>query len=686
MVVGVLDTGVDPAAVGLQLTSAGLPKVLDIVDCSGSGDVAMSDATVDGLGIRTCDGRTLLPGAAWTNPSGRYKVGMKRAFELYPRGLRERVLEERRKAFMKAHGDAELALQRQLLVAGADPEDARSGLALLKTYEALEDPGPVYDCVVWHDGTEWLAVVNTEETEDLQRCEPMACYRSRRQYQRFSDLDALSFCVNVFDEGSVLSIVVDAGAHGSHVAGIVGCFHEASPELNGVAPGAQIVSLKIGDSRLGSMETGASLVRALIEAKRRGCDLINMSFGEATACDNAGMFVRLAEDLVVNHNIAFLASAGNNGPALSTVGSPGGTSSAIIGVAAYVSTSMMVDAYSMLETTPETNYTWSSVGPCIDGDAGVSIMAPGAAITAVPSWTLQRSQLMNGTSMSSPNACGCVALLLSAAKASGMKVSTALVRRALENSALRVPGVDWPGQGGGLVQVQAAWALMQTLAEDPMARLHMRVGVLGDRFKRGIYLRGAAETRVSDSFRAEVTPLFADAEGADDKIAFEVRVTLESSAPWVQCPAQLLLGRGGKQFSVRVDPCALATGLHCAVVRGFEEGAPHKGPLFQLPVTVAKPEVVPDGTQDWDLGAFSFEEERRRRFFVPPAGCSFVDVVVRDARQSEGGADHSTRTLAVHALQLMPGVPYRDFEKQVGLPSQSGCSDCVLGVLHARAR
>ena len=65
--IAILDSGVDPGAPGLSTTSEGLPKVIDILDATGSGDVDTSvigtpneDAQVEGL-----SGRRLQLDPAW---------------------------------------------------------------------------------------------------------------------------------------------------------------------------------------------------------------------------------------------------------------------------------------------------------------------------------------------------------------------------------------------------------------------------------------------------------------------------------------------------------------------------------------------------------------------------------------------------------------------------------------------
>lgn len=207
-----------------------------------------------------------------------------------------------------------------------------------------------------------------------------------------------------------------------------------------------------------------------------------------------GRFVELATQLVREHNVPFFCSAGNNGPGLTSVSAPGGTTDALIGVGAYVTPGMLTEGYSVLSedvnesfaeaeaamavrpdvlnvsrsasqskevdapaknaTTTSSSpaeavgvdsshpkpvygmpYTWTSRGPAADGGLGVSVCAPGGAIAAIPQWTLSRKRLMNGTSMASPCACSSLAVVLSYLKKRKIPYTSDLIRTAMENSA-----------------------------------------------------------------------------------------------------------------------------------------------------------------------------------------------------------------------------------------------------------
>jgi tripeptidyl-peptidase-2 len=73
-------------------------------------------------------------------------------------------------------------------------------------------------------------------------------------------------CVYFFSANS------QTGSHGTHVASIVAAHDPDNAQHNGLAPGAQLVSVKIGDSRLGSMETGCGLVRGVFLCNQRHAD------------------------------------------------------------------------------------------------------------------------------------------------------------------------------------------------------------------------------------------------------------------------------------------------------------------------------------------------------------------------------------------------------------------------------
>ncbi|KAL3524283.1 hypothetical protein ACH5RR_017117 [Cinchona calisaya] len=677
VVIAIFDSGVDPAADGLQVTSDGKPKILDVLDCTGSGDIDVSTvvkADADGC-ILGASGAYLVVNTSWKNPSGEWHVGYKLVYELFTDTLTSRLKKERKKKWDERNQEALAEAVKQLdefdkkhtkiedAYLKKAHEDLKNRVEILrKQADSYDDKGPVIDAVVWHDGESWRVALDTQSLEDelglgkLADFIPLTNYRKERKYGVFSKLDACTFAVNVYDEGNILSIVTDCSPHGTHVAGITAAFHPKEPLLNGVAPGAQLISCKIGDSRLGSMETGTGLTRAVIAAVEHKCDLINMSYGESTLLPDYGRFVDLVNEMVNKYHMVFVSSAGNSGPALSTVGAPGGTTSSIIGIGAYVSPAMAAGTHSVVEAPPEgLEYTWSSRGPTADGDLGVSVSAPGGAVAPVPTWTLQRRMLMNGTSMSSPCACGGVALLISAMKSEGIPVSPYTMRKAIENTC--VPIGDSPedklSSGHGLMQVDKAYDYIQKLHDMPCVWYQIKVNQASKSSptSRGIYLREASSCQQTTEWTVQVEPKFhEDASNLDQLVPFEESIELHSTdEAVVRAPEYLLLTHNGRTFNIIVDPTNLSEGLHYYEVYGIDCKAPWRGPLFRIPVTITKPEVVKNRPPLISFQGMSFcPGHIERRYIEVPVGATWLEATMRTS-----GFD-TARRFFVDTVQISP--------------------------------
>ncbi len=660
--VAIFDTGIDPGAAGLQTTPDGKPKIVDIIDATGSGDVLMTEVRKpQGRTLEGLTGRTLKLNPKWKNPKGEYRIGMKSGFTLFPGALVTRRKRERRKAFLKKQRRAETRLRRQISAwDGKHPKpspkqkrwkaELQARLKQLQAHAEFPDPGPVFDCVVFHDGQHWRAVVDTDEDGDLTEEHAMTNYRVNREFASFGKATSLSFSVNILEHGKRLSIVVASGAHGTHVAGIVAAHYPKQPELDGIAPGAQIVSVKIGDTRLGSMETGAALIRGLRTVIDTKCDLINMSYGEASSVPDRGRIISLCNDIVRTHGVIFVASAGNEGPALSTVGTPGGTTSDVIGVGAYVSPQMMAVEYTLRKTLPGMPYTWTSRGPTFDGDMGVDIFAPGGAIAPVPRWTLQKSMRMNGTSMASPNTCGAAALLLSGLKATKTAYTPYSVQRAMKNTAKRIETAEVFAQGPGLLQVDKALEHLLQHANDRGERLRFEVKVSGHAGGRGLYLRAPHDVDRPKNSTVTVRPVFPDKSDPRKKIHFALRINLQATEPWVEVGDHAVLTHGGMQFRMAVDPTKLPPGAHFAEIRGFDTTNPSRGPLFRVPITALRPTAIkPDGGLHRETIRFE-PGTVARRFFVVPLGATWADLKLT-AKTTDG----ESRRFVFHTVRLHRG-------------------------------
>lgn len=373
-------------------------------------------------------------------------------------------------------------------------------------------------------------------------------------------------------------------------------------------------------------------------------------------------------EVVNKYGVCWVASAGNHGPALCTIGTPPDISQpSIIGVGAYVSPEMMEAEYALRQKLPANVYTWTSRDPCIDGGQGVTVCAPGAAIASVPEFTLAKAQLMNGTSMAAPHVAGAVALLISGLKKRGLKYTPYSIKRALWNTATKLSYVDKFAQGNGLLNVEKAFENLVQYANEQEIAVRFAVNV-GVNATKGIHIRERS-LKKAQQYHVTIEPIFFNDKETPpkDKINFNVRLVLIPSEPWVQCGSYLDLCYQSRTIEVNVDPTGLTPDVHSASIKAYDSKNIEKGVLFEIPVTVVQPEVQHDENSNIFFSGTPILCKPNtiiRKFLVVPndATWAVLRIVATDA------IDQNCGKFLIHTMQILPHKFCKALETQKILP------------------
>ena len=118
---------------------------------------------------------------------------------------------------------------------------------------------------------------------------------------------------------------IDTDGHGTQVAGIIA----ADGEIVGVSPKAKILAYKV--SKDGEGVSSELIARAIKMAINDGADIINISLGINVSNPKIDRAVNQA----VRDGVFVVVAAGNDGPGLETIGSPGKSTGAITVGATY---------------------------------------------------------------------------------------------------------------------------------------------------------------------------------------------------------------------------------------------------------------------------------------------------------------------------------------------------------------
>ena len=611
-IVLVLDTGVDMGIDGLTKTSTGEFKVIDAQDFTGEGDLTLVEAD-----LTSKDGKDV--------------------FENESKGFS--VLADKNKMLKSADDNYWISVlnETHLLNSGSGAQDlngngVKDDKYFMVTYKTTEGY--------------WVVYIDTNGNNDLSDEKPLRNYKENFDsftIQNLKGLTPLTFALNIFPDEKRISLYFDDGSHGTHCAGIAAGFNIGDSGLNGVAPGAKVIGLKLGNNNYpGGATVTESMKKAYLYADKISKEMkvpciVSMSFGVGSEIEGRSEIEKFLAELLSKNPYLYLSlSNGNEGPGISSSGLPSASSYALSS-GAVLTQEIARDNYGNLLPYNILLHFSSRGGEVSKPD----VISPGAATSTVPNFT--GGDKFWGTSMSCPYSSGVMALLLSAAEKEfpGVKIPSQLLFKIIREGAVKRDEYTVLDQGAGYINVLNSYEILKKYLKNNEISKFETYTVSSfapnqpDNKSRNLYLRDGSFLTGDEVFSYVVKR---DNLIKSDK--FYRVYNLKCDADWLTLVQKKTYIRNNQTatINVKIDKSkVIEPGLYTAKISAFRDDA-GKTPEFDLLATVVIPyEFNSSNNYKMNWKDQTINQGMIKRYFIKvPAGQNSMKITLsRDASSNK---------------------------------------------------
>lgn len=276
--------------------------------------------------------------------------------------------------------------------------------------------------------------------------------------------ETVAFTILIDSAHKLVYLAPLANGHATNTASVAAGNGFFGGGMNGVAPGAQIASL------LQKSVTHSMVEGMILTIKNPKVDLVSMQWAAMIPPQDGKSVLGIIFDrLVEKYKKPIFVGADNRGPGINTT-TESATADRVISVGGYINKQTWQSNYGVTSSADDALVNLSSRGPRADGGFKPDVVAPAAAVSAVFGASSQPNAPFvlppgyssgSGTSLACPMVSGAAALLISAAKQTGVAYDAERIRWALRSSARYLPEIGAHEQGSGLINVSAAWEALK---------------------------------------------------------------------------------------------------------------------------------------------------------------------------------------------------------------------------------